>query len=90
MHTLASGVLLADNGHWGHPGWWPVFPLLWLLIIGALVWTFAIRRRRWGGGCPGGPDGVRSGEARLAERFAAGEIDEQEYRARRAVLREKP
>jgi putative membrane protein len=31
--------------------------------------------------------GQRAGEARLAERFAAGEIDEQEYERRLATLR---
>jgi uncharacterized membrane protein len=81
--THTPHVIAAD--HWDGPGaWWPIFPLLWLLVIGAIVTTTVVisrRNRRLGG--------AREGEARLAERFAAGEIDEQDYRARRAVLREQ-
>lgn len=85
MLTLASPMLLADSDHWHGPGWWVVFPVFWLLFFGALVLFFAFGRRR---GCRGG--GGWTGESRLAERFAAGEIGEQEYRERLAVLREKP
>lgn len=83
MHTIGSSAFLAD-AHWGPPGWWFVFPLLWFLFFAFLVWTFAFRRRRWPCG-----DGLRSGEARLAERYAAGDIDETEFRHRRDVLRER-
>jgi putative membrane protein len=74
--------VLAD--HWDGPGaWWPIFPFLWLLFFAAIVFTclrFGRRRHSWAG--------PRAGEAKLAERFATGEITEQEYRERRAVLRE--
>ena len=76
-----SSALLASDG-WDGPGaWWPVFPLLWLLVVVGIVTTFVLvsrRRSRRGG--------ARAGESRLAERFAAGEIDEDEYRERLAVL----
>lgn len=66
--------------------WWPIFPFLWILVIVAIIaaarWGGMRRWRRFHAA-----DGVRAGEARLAERFAAGEIDEQEYESRRAVLR---
>jgi putative membrane protein len=59
----------------------PVFPaLLLLLVVGALV--FGVLRR--------GP-GRALADARsvLADRFARGEIDAEEYRARRAELSRK-
>jgi putative membrane protein len=72
--------------HWDGPGaWWPVFPILWFLIIAGAVTFFVVssrRRARFAG--------QRAGERRLAERYADGEIDEGEYRARREVLRSDP
>jgi putative membrane protein len=69
--------------HWDGRGvWWSVFPILWLLVIGGAVTTLVILGRR--NRASAGP---RAGEARLAERFASGEIDEQEYRERLAVLK---
>lgn len=81
-----------------HPGWgwglWFVPVTFWLLIIGLIVTLIVTRRRRgwhpyggpWGVG-PGGVAAARSGETVLAERFARGDIDEVEYRARLEVLR---
>lgn len=78
-----SQVLLAN--HWDGPGhWWPVFPILWLLVIGGIVTTLVVVRRR-----NRELAGPRAGVARLAERFAAGDIGEQEYRERLAVLKER-
>jgi putative membrane protein len=84
MLLPAAVTILADNNdHWDGPGaWWPVFPLLWFLVVAGIVTAVVVtgrRRARFGG--------VRSGEARLAERFADGEITEQEYRERLAVLK---
>ena len=77
---------LAANGHWNGPGpWWPIFPLLWLLFVVALFVTFGfLGRRRWARFHA--QSGQRAGESRLAERYAAGEIDEQEYERRLATL----
>ena len=63
-------------------GWWPGFGLLWIV----LVWTFVAvlffrRRRRWWG------SPRASGEAVLGERYARGEITEDEYRERLRVLK---
>ena len=82
---IATGTtVLAANDHWDGPGgWWPIFPLFWLLVIAAIV--FAVSRSGW----RRGRVGTYAGEARLAELFATGEIGEQEYRDRLAVLREK-
>jgi putative membrane protein len=69
---------------WGYgPGFfWPIFPLLWFVLIVGLIVFFGrrFRRRAWAG--PG-----RSGESVLAELFARGEIDESEYAKRLAVLK---
>jgi putative membrane protein len=81
--VTALSTTLADSDHWDGPGaWWPVFPLLWFLVVAGIVTAVVVtgrRRARFGG--------LRSGEARLAERFADGDIDEQEYRDRLAVLK---
>lgn len=83
-HVLDALVVSADRWGGDGPTFWPIFPLVWFLMI----LTVAYLVIRWGRSnrtqC-----GVASGEARLAERYAAGEIDEEEYRARRSVLREK-
>ena len=44
MTAIAALPLLASNGDdWGH-GWWPIWPLLWVALIGTAVW-FIVRRR---------------------------------------------
>jgi putative membrane protein len=79
--TLAT---IVASDHWRHDGWFPWFPLIPLFFVGIWVFLFAfVFRRRWRMG--GGP----SAEDVLAERYARGEIDEQEYRQRRTVLRRK-
>lgn len=85
----SSGQMLADHYHGPGP-WWPIFPIMWFLFF--IVFAFLITRFGWWRGrrqCDdlrGEP--ARSGKSRLADRFAAGEIDEQEYRSRLAVLDE--
>jgi putative membrane protein len=75
-----STVLAAWCGYGlGAGPWFLVVPLFWLAAIVALAFVF--RRRVWGRWHGG------SGEAVLAERYARGEITEQEYRERISVLR---
>lgn len=64
----------------------PLFaiPLFWLLLLGGITAAVLLGRRR-----RERLAGAAAGERALAERFAAGEIDETDYRNRRAVLREK-
>lgn len=65
------------------------FPLLWiglLVLIAVLVFG---GRWFWWRRYPADRGGGGSGEAALAELYARGEIDEQEYRKRLAVLRER-
>ncbi|GAB3123909.1 SHOCT domain-containing protein [Glaciibacter psychrotolerans] len=88
-------------GWGGGPGWlFLLFPLFWILVVVILV---AIFGRRWRHGSQlRGPDAGyygphphgdaydeagSSAEKTLAERFAQGDIDEVEYRARLEVLR---
>ena len=75
-------MVLAAWVHGGGPGPWVLlFPLLWLAVIVGLV---LLVRRRW---C--GTDQLRSGRTVLAERYARGEITEEEYRTRAGVLNER-
>ena len=94
---------LALAAHPGGPGFgfgWIFFLLIPLFWIGVIVLFASLARRRWsrggwGAGHPGfGPGGygrwgsaARGAESTLAERFAQGDIDEKEYRARLEVLR---
>ena len=83
--TLTTLLITADR--WdgdGPPAYWPIFPILWFLVIAGIIATVVILRRR---SCEGAPR--RAGEARLAEMYAAGEISDEDYRSRRSVLREK-
>lgn len=78
----------------GGPGWggWLVMALtvvaFWglLIVAGVAVWRAADRRGR---ADPGNrtESGDRTPQQVLDERFARGEIDEDEYRRRREVLR---
>lgn len=65
-----------------HAGWGPRFGFLWIVLIWGAVAFFFWRRRGWR------RDPSVSGEAVLAERFARGEITEDEYRERLRVLKE--
>ncbi|MBD8079599.1 SHOCT domain-containing protein [Cellulosimicrobium arenosum] len=86
--TITAAVVTGP--HWGPGPWWFIFPLLWFLLFASVIFLIARRARRgWGPGGSGpwrhaGPDPV----AILGERYARGEIDESEYRARLTVLRE--
>ncbi len=93
MSTIAIAAPLAA-AHWvGHgPGFGIFFfvgiPLFFLLLFG-LIFAFAGRRWRHAARAGYGPwgSGPRGAESTLAERFAQGDIDEVEYRARLEVLR---
>ncbi|OPF76981.1 hypothetical protein VT50_0222615 [Streptomyces antioxidans] len=89
MNTLAHGFAGGDG-----PGPWILLvPLMWALVVGGAV--FALRRAGRRGRAPWrhGPGPVDFGErspiAVLGRRFAAGEIDEDEYWRRLSVLDEQ-
>ena len=82
MESLAFAAQLADGAGWGPGPWWPIFPLFWLFLWGAVIFAiFRFRRRPWG------PHG-HSPEDVLAERYARGEITVEEYRDRLRVLKD--
>ena len=71
-----------------------LIPLFWILLIVALFAIFGRRRRAWMRSGYGGPHGywqhaqaAASAESVLSQRYANGDIDEKEYRARLEVLR---
>jgi len=81
---MDTAILLAEGaGHGWGPGWWPIFPLTWVIFWGVLIFAVFRFRRTWPG------RGSGSAEAVLAERYARGEISVQEYRERLAVLKER-
>lgn len=87
LSTLVSHPVGYGWG-WGPGPWFLLVPLFWFGLI-ALFFVIGGRRRRrswagWDG--PGGPRGTGSARSVLAERYARGEIDETEYRARLEVL----
>ena len=71
------------HAHDGGPGFW--LWLSWMVLFwgGLAAVGFYLLRRRPGGWHPG-----HTAESVLAERYARGEIDGDEYRERLAVLRE--
>lgn len=68
---------IAEDGHWPGP-WFLLIPLAWAAVVFLVVVTLrrTAWRRHWGD----------SPLAVLGRRYAQGEIDEEEYRARREVL----
>lgn len=93
-HASEMGTALPAN-MWERGGWdgwrahlmvfWPVFLLLAVVALVAL--SLRLYRELWPGVLhvhPRSP--VASGHRILAERFARGEIDEAEYRAKRKAL----
>ncbi len=90
--TLATALVATHfTGPVGFGWWFLLIPLFWILLFGLL---FAIFGRRWrraaaegGYGPHGRMSPARQAEGTLAERFAKGDIDETEYRARLEVIR---
>ena len=79
---------------WDHMGGWgwaatTIGSLLFLGLVGLVVWLVvrAVRGPAAGPSRPARPAGQDTAERLLADRFARGEIDEDEYRRRLATLR---
>jgi putative membrane protein len=89
-----SAPALGVATHWVGPGaggfgfLWLLIPLFWIAVLALVFGVFGrrMRRARWGGYGPWDQQ-TRSAESSLAERYAQGDIDEKEYRARLEVLR---
>lgn len=90
------GMMWYDGG-WGWSGWLfmtVIMVVLWsLLIVGTVAmarYLAGLHRDHRPGPSSGDPAwGSRRAEDLLAERFARGEIDEDEYKRRLALLREQ-
>jgi putative membrane protein len=70
-----SHLILAETWSRGaHAGgWlWPVIPLLWIALVGLVVWLVARPQ-------PIEPSGVNRAKDLLAERYARGEMPTDEY-----------
>jgi putative membrane protein len=83
-------MMYGDNG-WGWGGW--ILMTFGMVAFWALVITAVVLAVRWlvtqRGAASGAPvTGQSRAEELLAERFARGEIDDNEYRNRVALLRE--
>ena len=93
--SIASAVpadVVAHAGHYGPGFGWGFFliPLIWIAVFVTIFAIFGRRFRRaaWArGGFGPYAQPSRGAESTLAERFAQGDIDEKEYRARLEVLR---
>lgn len=91
MITTLGAAMLTHGTGWGPgwdgagpPGFWPVIPIVWGLVWLAVIATVVTLLWRRGAG------DTRSARSALADRFARGDIDEQEYRERLTVLRRNP
>jgi putative membrane protein len=83
-------MMYYSGGGMGWAGWVMMglsFLVFWGLIAAAVVWFVrSLRGPATGQGAPT----VRGADEMLAERFARGEIDAEEFTARRAVLHGTP
>jgi len=84
MSNLAVlAIHLADHGWAGgwHGPWWVIFPVLWIVIAGTVIWLVERKRR---------PSSIMDRPLEvLADRYARGEIDVNEYRTRRDEIMSK-
>lgn len=92
MATIQEAVVTvsAQDGPWNHDGpwhnggggpWFLLFPLFWIAVVIAII--VIVKRRNGGWNRNHGAEGV------LRERFARGDIAEEEFRQRLEVLRSK-
>jgi putative membrane protein len=83
MLALSAATPLADHWHDGHWGpWFILIPLFWIAVLVGIFWLL----RRGGAGPWRGGEAAMSATDVLERRFAEGQIDEEEYRRRRATL----
>lgn len=84
MLTELASHIGSGHGPWdgGGPGWWLVFPILFWVVVLSTVGYLVYRRSP-------AQSARGAAERTLAERYARGEISEDELRQRRAVLRRR-
>jgi putative membrane protein len=82
-----------DGNGWGWGGWILMtvgMVAFWALVITAVVLAIRYLTRSRSSDASAASSGQNRAEDVLAERFARGEIDENEYRQRLSALREHP
>jgi putative membrane protein len=88
--TVLAQMMDRDDMHHGGGYWWAwlIGAVVLVFLVGLIVFAvIKMSTGSQGGGASFAPS-RRSADDVLAERFARGEIDEQEYRDRRDALRE--
>jgi putative membrane protein len=81
-----------DGDGWGWAGWIAMsvgMVAFWALVITAVILAIRYLTGARGSAASSTGSGLSRAEDVLAERFARGEIDENEYRQRRSALRER-
>jgi putative membrane protein len=87
--TASPAIVVAqmwDGNDHMDGGWWWVMGIGWLIFLAVVVVLAVLLLRH----VTTGPARSSSAGDILAERFARGEIDEDEYRRRRSALRGTP
>lgn len=78
---LSFATTLATDWHDDRPGWWFVFPVLWIAVIATAI--FLLRGRF-------GPRQHRETAIEVLDRrYAEGDVTVEEYRERRRILSEE-
>ena len=72
-------------GGWGGSGWMTLMPLLWIVLIGTIVWA-VVALTRWPSDRTAPQSGRETPQEILDRRFASGEIDGDAYRQARDQL----
>ncbi|MBO2460633.1 SHOCT domain-containing protein [Actinomadura violacea] len=87
-------TLATHPGPWhdgSAPGYWPIFPIMfglfWLAVIGTGLYLVRRRTAAHAAASDAASDPMAKAQSLLAERFARGEIDEDEYLMRQSTLR---
>ena len=75
------------TGHWGWCAWVPM-TIMMLVFLAVVVWAVIMLTHSWTSRSPYHDHGPQATEPKriLDERFARGDIDEEEYRKRRDIL----
>jgi putative membrane protein len=74
FHHIAP---LVAGSHWDHGGfWWFPFAVLWVVVLGTAIWFVALKLG------PRERSGLERAREILAERYARGEVNGEEYRER--------
>ncbi|MGH3242449.1 MAG: SHOCT domain-containing protein [Spirillospora sp.] len=95
LTTMAAQATAMHPGNWNDggdaPAFWPVFPitfgLFWLAVLGTAFYLIRRRMNTTAATAAAASDPMAKALSVLAERFARGEIDEDEYLMRVSTLR---